>query len=180
MSFFLQLTSNRAPPPRNRKRGRPVRKTQSADIGTIMRERENDSLDSSLRISSSETYENRNELNDRSDMNRNNHRTGNAENPLLVRIKNDRVTKSLDETALNRDENGHENIGSPKPVVSSFKHGTSSPKHRPVSPKTTPVSSPKHATLSPKLRRKMKESEVCLLQLRKRCRLPKVRNDLLF
>ena len=145
-----------------------------------MREREKDSLDTSLRISSSETYENRNEFNDKSDMNRNNYRTGNAENPLLVRIKNDRVTKSLDETALNRDENGTANIASPKHVVSSPKHGTSSPKHRPISPKTTPISSPKHATLSPKLRRKMKESEVRLSKLRRRCRLLKVQNDLLF
>ena len=72
----FQLTSNRIPPPRRRRGQRPERKTQSENIDELLKQRSNE-----LMI---------NDINKQKTM-------AKAENPLLVRVKNERMIKSLDD-----------------------------------------------------------------------------------
>ena len=96
----FQLTSNRAPPPKRRKGHRLERRAQSENIDDLLRQKSNEQM-----------------IND---INRQ-RTTVKAENPLLVRVRNEKVAKSLD--ILDSDTVHDSNlIGSPQtsPRLSSL------------------------------------------------------------
>jgi len=90
------LTSNRAPPPRNRRGHRPERKTQSENLDELLKTKPNELLidDFSIQRTMAKT-----------------------ENPVLVKVKNERIAKSLenlDKTSANSKDNPW---GSPKTLA---------------------------------------------------------------
>lgn len=75
--MLFQLTSNRAPPPRRQRRDHRIeRRTQSESTDEVLKQKSNEMII--------------NDINKQKTM-------AKAENPLLVRIKNERVIKSLDD-----------------------------------------------------------------------------------
>lgn len=94
------MTSNRAPPPKRRRGHRLDRRTQSENVDDLLKQRSNEQMI--------------NDINRQKKMVK-------AENPLLVRVKNEKVAKSLD--SLDPDTASDSNlIGSPQtsPKLSSL------------------------------------------------------------
>ena len=94
--FVFQLTSNRAPPPRNRRGYRPDRKTQSENLDELLKKKPNELLidDFSIQRTMAKT-----------------------ENPVLVKVKNERIAKSLDNLDKNSEHTKDSPFHSPKTLA---------------------------------------------------------------